>query len=182
LWYKNKDAYIKRYFLNEPQKDTHFTLFGKELHQRIATDDAFKDIRLPLLEEKVEADVGGVKVIGYIDALDLDNLILKDYKSSKNQWTQVDVEKLAQLEVYSLLVKLQFNATIRNTGVVWLETAWKENTMTQGGTKITLSRKLDLTGKRQEFKRTIYERDRKYAKEYLIRAMDEISQEYKNFV
>lgn len=178
LWYKNKNAYIQRYFWNEPQKDTEYTIFGRELHERIATDDAFKDIRLPLLEEKVEAEIGGVPVIGYIDALDLDKLILKDYKSSKNEWTQIDVEKLVQLEVYSLLLKKQRNVTIRDTSVVWLETGWNEKTTKQGGTVITLSRTLELTGKRKEFKRTIFERDRKYAEEYLIKAMEQISKEY----
>ena len=183
LWYKDKNAYIRRYFLNEKQKDTEYTLFGKETHDLIAKDPQFKDIQFSEYERKVEATVAGVKVMGYIDALDLSLPYLCDYKTSKNQWTQLDVEKLMQLDVYSLLLKLQYGITVKNVGVVWLETAWEEEVLKGSSSKIVLSKKLVLTGKRKRFERKIYERDRKAAKKWLEKAITEISEaweEYKN--
>lgn len=190
----DKEGFRKAYYEGLRQPDTMFTMFGREVHERIDTDPQFKDIRLQKAERKLEFTVAGIPVLGYIDTSN--DLYAKgmylfgEYKTgirtkdNKAPWTQTKVNKHNQLPFYSLGLQtiLKLGKASHDCFLVWLETQRKENIKKIGGATLNLGTSLELTGHTQQFERTIYEFERKMIREWIIQGALEIGADFKRYL
>ena len=177
LWQSNKEAYRKRYYLNEKPFETIQTTFGKKVHKQFEEDDSVIGS-----ETKFEADIDkGLKLLGYIDSFNEADLAIIDFKTSHNQktWTKVTVAKNKQLVFYSLLVQEKYGKFNRVATLKWYETRLKSNGVTyEGRTYETKNHDLELTGRVEEFKRKIYKWEVKKIKKDIINCAKEITKDY----
>src|SRR3990167_8851286 len=70
LWQRDKARFRRRYYENIKELDTVYTLFGRAVHAAIDKDPAYEKIRLPIAEKKIEVEICGVPLLGYIDTFD----------------------------------------------------------------------------------------------------------------
>jgi len=167
LWKTNKDAFRRRYYLNEKSPDTPETLFGKKCAE---DDEKTFDPRYTESEYKIDIPKFGTVLHGRLDKFDPVRLKFLDRKTGhadkdgKAPWDKVKVHKSIQLVWYSLLIKEKFGKVDPVCHIVWQETEWVKDTREFAGMtlpQIGKSRELRLTGKVKKFRRRIYEWERK---------------------
>lgn len=188
LWSKDKAKFRRRYYENIKDKDTVYTLFGKEVHAQIEKDPKFAHIRLPIAEQRMSVHIEGVPILGYIDTFDDVTCDFGEYKTAilnsdgSSKWTQLTVQKHDQLPFYSLLIQEKFGKKINKTFLVWLETVFKDNVRSIGGVKLGGERELVLTGKHEIFHRKMFQYDRDRIREWIIQSAKEISDDYQEWL
>jgi len=188
LWKKNKPEYRKRYYEGASGFVSPFTVFGSEVHKKI--EDGELPVEIPTgceHEVKLEANIKGVQVLGYLDILQPDTKTVIDVKTSINPWTQLMVEKLDQLTLYQLLIRENYDGAIdKKSHVLWLETQWAKQ---EQGTTATTSKgftmevtapeqHLELTGKQQMFTRSIKKYDLKDMENTIASVAEEINSDF----
>lgn len=184
LWKRDKTRFRRRYYEGITDPDSAFSLFGREVHALIDSDPKFADIRLAQAEKKVEVEIDGIPVLGYIDTYDPDTPLLGEYKSAirnpdgTSKWTKSTVLKHNQLPFYSLLVQEKYGVKVNKTYLVWLETAWEEGKKKMGGATIGFGRRLVLTGHTERFERRIYQYDRDRMRKWIVESAKEISDDF----
>lgn len=188
LWRKDKPAFRRRYYLGEPSFASPYTVFGTECHRKVEKGE------LELIghpadwydhEVKVEADIDGVHMLGYIDMLrNRAPLRVVDLKTSVNPWTLSDVQKLDQLPFYVLMLRENGIKASQYTGVLWLETAWQEGeskTVSVSGFEAEQEvspRHLILTGKQVYLSRRVYLSDLDRVRGIITSTAKEIEQDF----
>ena len=177
LWQNNKEQFRRRYYLNEPGIETAQTIFGKKVH-KIFEDDP----NIPGSETKFECEIDkGLKIMGYVDSFNKDDLSIIDFKTSHNEktWTPLTVAKNKQLVFYSLMVFEKYGRFNRVATLKWIETRFRDNTIVyQGRTYERQGREMELTGKEETFKRKIYKWEITALKKEIINAAKEITDDY----
>jgi len=113
---KSKEDYIRRYVYDEdiiPFWAKKYVDFGKEVHEKIENEqlevlllDCYNDFTDREMEIKTK--LGEIPLKGYIDAINTNERILIDYKTSKNPKTQAEVDKNEQLTFYAVMCELEF--------------------------------------------------------------------------
>lgn len=185
LWKTNPDQYRKQYYENLPKVSSIYTRFGKQIHEQLEKNhEFFPEIdRTGLREQQIETVIKGVKVKAFIDYIDLRTPLIRDYKTSISRWTPVKVQSHEQLPFYSLLVENEMGLTIRNTDILWFETAKKADVIKKGGVKLIGETELFLTGYYEVIKRPhpVTAKERTRLKKWLIETADEIRFDYEKF-
>lgn len=190
LWKKNKDAYRRRYYENEPSFENVETKFGKQVAEWLESGDPrVKHIpNYASREHDIEVMIEGTKVIGRLDGFSLEKLRFLDHKSAhvdkdgKPPWNKVKVRQLEQLPFYSMLVKEQYGKVDNVCHLIWIETEFKENTVEFDGHILKAKgRELCLTGRVKKFRRVIREFERKRIKEDLLKTIKEIQEDYAKY-
>lgn len=188
LWRKDKPRFRRKYYEGIEEPGTVYSLFGSEVHEQIEKDPKYSSIRLPKAEHRMEVDVCGVKVLGYIDTFDPDTFAFGEYKSGirkpdgSPRWTQADVNQHDQLPFYSLLIQEKYGVKINHTYLVWLETAMREEKVRMNGVILGGERELYLTGEWERFERRMYQYDRERMKKWIVESAKEISEDYECYL
>ena len=101
----NPEVWYDTYILGNKQVSKEMT-FGTMIAQKKQDDPTFlpQIPRCPLLQYKMEATFNGIPMIGKPDAIDLDNFILRDYKTGKKDWDKKRADETDQLTMYLMLV------------------------------------------------------------------------------
>ena len=169
-WKKSKDEYRTRYYHGAPAFTSPFTIFGNKVH-KMAEDGELEIVghnKEYQHEIKIETDIDGVNILGYIDMYHPDTHSITDLKTSVNPWTQVMVQKLDQLTLYQILVKKMHRKVDKKASLVWLETKWEDG-------------HLALTGKQQLFTRIIERWERDNLRDTIVAVANEISTDFEQF-
>jgi len=186
LFWKNKEQFRQRYYLNEKIPDTRYTLYGREVHKVLEEDTGLKTIpRLKHPEYPISVEISDVPIYGIIDSFGATRRSFIDYKSGirkedgSPRWTQVEVEKLDQLPFYATLIQEKFGKVHPVCKLVWLETAWNKIKEKVGSMEIDGEGNiLGLTGHYEVFKREIYPQEIKRMKEWIGESANLISNDY----
>lgn len=163
LFLKDKAAFRLKYYEGIKPPETKYTLFGHEVHLALQYGKYPHIPRYYKPEFKIETMVDDIPVLGVLDSFSLATRAFLDYKTSKNKWSDVDVQKLDQLPFYSVLVENKFGKVQPTCKVVVLETQPKMKKIEfDGHTLEGETDELELTGYHQVFRRKIepWERDR----------------------
>lgn len=107
------EQWYETYVLGIRQISRELT-FGSYIDKKIQEDPTFLPElpRYKLMQHKMEAKLGGLKIVGLPDGLDLVKFLLADYKTGKFKangapaWDQAKAEATGQLKMYLLLVWL----------------------------------------------------------------------------
>lgn len=195
LWKKDKDAFRRKYYLNEESFSTAETIYGKHIARLLEDEEEVKKHpvlslvpRYSVREQKIEVEIAGIRVMGYLDTFEPNTFQFGEFKSGhlsrdgKPPWDIVKVNKHDQLPFYSLLIKEKYGKVDRLTRLHWLETHFKKKTMDfEGMTLEASSRELELTGRIETFKRIIPQWERDNIRESIINAAKEISEDFTNY-
>lgn len=178
LWQTNKEAYRRRYYLDEPSVETYATIFGKQVHKQFEDDET-----IPGSETRFEIEIDkGLRLLGYVDSFNEADLSIVDFKTSHNQktWTKVSVAKNKQLVFYSLLVQAKYGKFNKVATLEWHETRLKPGGIEyKGRVYETSSRELELTGRVEVFKRKVYKWEIEKLRKEIIKAAKEITEDFK---
>jgi hypothetical protein len=187
LFEKDKTAYRKRYYEGKDSFSNEYTLYGHRIHKMV--EDGLLEIPehpkdVYKSEVKVECDIEGVRVLGYIDLFDPEKCRITDIKTSVNPWDNVRVAKLDQLPMYQLLVKKIYGKVSQYSNVVWLETRFskpttEEHEVSGFSVELETSRsQLELTGRVEVLKRRIAEWERKRIQDKIVRVAEQIDNDF----
>lgn len=180
---QSREEFRKRYYENRPMFITPELTFGKKIGEMLENDDeSLRHIlRYDTAEQKLEFDVDGISILGYIDTFDSERKKVGEYKTGKVPWTQGRVNKHLQLDIYSLGVETVFGNVDDECVLVWLET---EKVMKPANGRSTHSNayEIQFTGKVKEFTRVITKEDRENAYNTIIRVAQDISEDYTDWM
>ena len=138
LWRTSRKEFWKRYGLGIPSPTNKYIELGKAFMRSLEFDEWDKQITpvVSLVEKYdfVELDfrsqlaVGdkNVELRGIFDSVSDDYVDILEYKTSKNEWTQSDVDTDEQTLFYAALVWLEYEI-IPDVRLVWVETAEDDN-------------------------------------------------------
>jgi hypothetical protein len=195
LWKSSKEQFRKRYYLNEDPFETPETRFGKvigamvENNEHLFHEYAGKILNYPHKEYKIEVEVGGLKLLGYLDQFDdTEYKILEMKTGHKNKqgkvpWDRIKVQKHTQLVFYSLLVEKKFGKVHSEVILQWLETDFVDKTIEFDGHILSAkSRELQIISEPQTFKRKIHKWERVKLLRDILQTAEEISADYTNWI
>jgi hypothetical protein len=183
LWYSDRQKYINRYFLDLPEEPSIYMDFGKQF--AISTEtyikDGIIDNNLPHFyldkirpmkgleaEKEISLSINDIQVKGFIDAWDVHNNRVIDFKTSGKPWTIDTLKDSLQMKVYALAMFVN-GESIPESQINWL------------GTKRTKDG-LSFTGESFELTHT-FEMDELLKAIVLIeQTCKEISEVYKSFL
>src|SRR3990167_2538441 len=178
LWLSSKEEYKQRYFLGIKQKPNKYLEFGKKVDEAIETgrtDDAsLKAIsimipRYTVMQAILTPDYKGLTLYGKLDTFNPLTTAFRDYKTSKNRWTQGQADSNQQMTFYALLVFLIHKQLPAAIHIDWIETKEENGEM-------------KVTGKTQEFETKRSMVDLAKVSKSVIQVAEEISEHYKKFV
>lgn len=189
-WERSKDAYRKRYYLNEEQYTSEEMHFGSEVHKLL--EDPNSDIQVPRFdtrEFKIWINIEGLNVLAYIDDFDSKDFRFRDTKTGhitskgKAPWDKDKVAEHKQLPFYAMLLREKYHLKGEIICFLdWLETGWYYPTEEFDGEILTATtQKLRLTGKIETFERCITPVEMDNQKERLLRIAKEISLDFQNW-
>jgi hypothetical protein len=191
MWNKSKEAYRKRYYLNEDPFETPETRFGKVIGAMVENNEhmfheyAGKILNYPHKEYKIEVEVSGLKILGYLDQFDdTEYKILEMKTGHKNKegkvpWDKIKVQKHKQLVFYSLLVEKKFGKVHPEVILQWLETDFVDKTVEfDGHTLSARSRELQIISDPQTFKRKVFKWERVKLMREILKTAEEITNDY----
>jgi hypothetical protein len=155
LWYSDRQKYINRYFLNLPEEPSIYMNFGKQFAENTEAYikdgiimDTFPDFYIDKIrpmkgleaEKEISMSINDIQVKGFIDAWDVQNNRVIDFKTSKIPWNINNLKNSLQMKVYALAMFVNGDQ-IPECQINWLGT-----TKTRKG--------LDFTGESFELNHT----------------------------
>lgn len=195
LWKENKEKYRDRYYRGLPSPDSAEMIFGKQI-AKILEDEKATTVH-PILrlvprykqpEYRLEVDLDGVRVQGYIDSFDPKNNAFYEYKTGhkswdgKDPWDRVKVAKHEQLPFYSLLIAEHLGKVTRKCHLVFLETEMVVKEQTFQGQSFGLTMKEPrLTGRIEVFPRIVYGYERARIRQSILDIAKEITEDYQQY-
>ena len=129
-WEKNPNLYYEMYVLNLEAPFTKWMKKGKDLAEYLEkgceVDDDIKVVAdfIPQYKHKefeIRTKMEDIKLLGYLDSFDDDELKIYEYKTGK-KYTQGMANKLGQLDFYALLVYLKYKKLPTSIKLIWVET------------------------------------------------------------
>lgn len=102
-----KKQYIVQYFMGIKAPTSPQMMKGSNIHDELPNLLELDENSINEFEYKIEANIGGVKCLGYIDRVDITNGIVYEYKTGK-PWTYDAVQNHKQMHMYYLLYKERF--------------------------------------------------------------------------
>lgn len=136
LWKSSKLQFYKRYVLGEDNLRLKAFDKGKEfgeyketgLTPEYCSDPLLEQVAndvpsLDLMEHKLTPKLGDIQLLAFLDSCKLDLTHFDEYKTSKNAWTQKDVNAHEQLDFYALCIYIMSEEKILPTcSLYWIET------------------------------------------------------------
>lgn len=123
----NTGQYVKRYIYEEKLEGIYLE-FGKDVATKLQVGfDTFgiKDIPKER-EKKLECVYQEIPLLGYADGFsqEKDCIIIDEYKTSVNKWTQAMTDKTEQLTFYAIMSMVMFKVPLDKIRLrlYWLET------------------------------------------------------------
>lgn len=183
LWYSDRQKYIDRYFLDLPQEPSIYMDFGRQFATSTETyiNDGIIDNNLPHFyldkirplkgleaEKPISLSINDIQVVGFIDAWDMANNRIIDFKTSGKPWTIHTLQCSLQMKVYALAMFVNGDK-IPETQINWL------------GTKRTKDG-LSFTGESYELRHTFEMDDLLKAIVLIEETCKEISAVYSQFI
>lgn len=196
LWRKSKDQYREKYYENGPSFETVETIFGNHIGrlmenpEEVAKHPVLSTIpNYPVKEHPIIVEIGGVKIMGYLDQFHDEKLAFIEMKTGhpnkdgKAPWDRVKVMKHDQLPFYSLLIEKKYGKVEPYCQLVWLETAFQKKSKEFAGHVLEAEgRELVLTGKVEVFKRRIAKWERERIEKMIVDTAAEISADYTKYL
>jgi hypothetical protein len=183
LWYSDREKYINRYFLNLPEEPSIYMNFGKQFATSTETfiKDGIIDNNLPHFyiekirsmkgleaEKEISLSINDIQVKGFIDAWDVHNNRVIDFKTSGKPWTMDMLKDSLQMKVYALAMFVN-GESIPESQINWLGTKRSKNG-------------LSFTGESFELKHTFEMDELLKAIVFIEQTCKEISKTYTNFL
>ena len=195
LWLRDKDGYRKRYYLQEPYFSTPYTEFGNEVGGALEDRNWDHPVLAPVVgkvpqqthpEHRIDVDVLGVPVMGFLDDFNMETKFIEEYKTGirnkgKAPWDRVKVRKHKQLTLYTLMVREKYGSYNPNIQLTWMETEWADiNKEVEFGGKIIVEshKGLRLTGHVEIFPRNIKEWELDRMADIIRKTAEAISEDY----
>ena len=166
LWKRSKKDYRIRYYEGKPMYITPELTFGKKIaeqYEALHTDEKVQ-VDSPVLqtvsrgniaEYKLECELNGVPVLGFIDSFDESNNTIYELKTGKVPWTQARVERHQQLLMYASCVKALHGKYNPYVKLIWLKTHKVDGIIEIDGVKCSHP-EIQLTGDKEEFIRIVH--------------------------
>lgn len=129
--------YALKYIYDEAARTNPRMLLGKQVAEMVENDleqedEALEHLRIFLpryqyQEYKIEEELNGIKLVGFLDGFDEDPMKVGEYKTGR-LWTKGMADKTEQLHWYALLLYLKFGVDPGRVPMVlhWMPTEWKE--------------------------------------------------------
>ncbi len=183
LWYSDRKKYINRYFLNLPEEPSIYMNFGKQFAEDTEAYikdgiimETFPDFYIDKIqsfkgceaEKEISLSINDIQVKGFIDAWDVENNRVIDFKTSGKPWTMDTLKDSLQMKVYSLAMFVN-GESIPESQINWL------------GTKRTKNG-LYFTGESHEIRHTFEMDDLLKGIVLIEQTCKEISENYKSFL
>lgn len=113
----SKETWYERYVLGKKQESTGAMDFGRKIGEEYPYEPSFKR------EYKVESMLGPIKLLGFIDAFDLENKKVIELKTGKS-WTKKKAESHGQIDLYCamLFVMHKIHPADLDIKLIWLQT------------------------------------------------------------
>lgn len=183
-WMSNPERFRREYFENGKKLDTKYLRFGKgvaELIEKGKHKELLPDLPIyPNPEYKMQCEVAGVPILGFIDSYDPVNNVFLEYKTGKNPWNQAKVQKHDQLTLYAAMLKQITGKIPEYCDLVWIET--KEGSVEVEDFWRTNEKEINVTGKMVVFRREFDEREVDRIEFVVQKAAEEISEAYQEFI
>jgi hypothetical protein len=141
LWYSDRQKYINRYFLNLPEEPSIYMNFGKQFAEDTEAYikdgiimETFPDFYIEKIrpmkgleaEKEISLSINDIQVKGFIDAWDVHNNRVIDFKTSGKPWTIDTLKTSLQMKVYSLAMFVNGDQ-IPECQINWLGTRRMKN-------------------------------------------------------
>lgn len=181
-WKTSPEQYRRQYFEGTPFIESPEILFGGKIGRLLETHDESMDHILQYSdpEHKLEFEVDGVPIFGFIDSYSPERNAFLEYKTGKQPWDQKRVNKHLQLDIYSLGIETLYGKVEDLCHLIWMQTENVEHKK-EGRATHADSYSIRLTGEVQTFERIVTKDDRYAARETIVRVAHEIDQAYRKF-
>lgn len=185
LWEKNPERFKREYFEQQSKLDTKYLRFGKGFAKSIEDGSVKQTLPELIVYKEIEYQIKDVKInevpiLSFIDSYDPDEHVFREYKTGKNPWNQVKVQKHGQLVFYAVGLKAKHGNMPAYCDLDWIET--KEQAVDVTDFWSTVDKKLSLTGKITSFRRYFDMRELERMEERIERVAKEISKAYHEFI
>lgn len=121
----NPDEWYEKYINGKRGRDTGPLVFGKNVGERLASEQDFlpEVPRLKEYEHELSVKIGKIQCIGFLDNFDLDNRAFSEFKTGK-KWTQDKANKHGQIDMYAAMIYLKYNIKPEDLKIslIWLPT------------------------------------------------------------
>ncbi len=183
-WMSSPERFRREYFENGKKLDTKYLRFGKGIAE-LAEKGTLKELLPDLVvydkpEFRMECEIAGVPLLGFIDSYDSKNNVFIEMKTGKNPWDQRKVQKHDQLTLYAAMLKALTGKMPEYCDLIWIET--KEGAKQVEDFWRTNEKELNLTGKMVTFRREFDEREIDRMETIVQKAAEEISEAYQEFI
>ncbi len=183
LWIKARETYRKKYYAKDPPQyaQSPEMAFGNEVTEAMERNEEWCAFipRHKTFEHEMIFDIGGVKILAYIDNIDLETMTFREQKTGRTPWTQNKVNKHKQLDIYSLGLQEKYGKINDKCELVHVMTEKVLKTkMFQGIELESDSYDLKLTGEYTIFERIITQQERDDMKTLIIKVAREIEEDW----
>ena len=121
----NKEEWYEKYINGKRGKDTGPLVFGKNVGERLASEQTFlpEVPRLKEYEHELLVKIGRIQCIGFLDNFDLESKSFAEFKTGK-KWTQDKANKHRQIDMYAAMIYLKYNIKPEDLKIslIWLPT------------------------------------------------------------
>lgn len=126
----DKEEWYEKYINGKRGKDTGPLVFGKNVGERLATEQDFlpEVPRLKEYEHELCVKIGKIPCIGFLDNFDLEAKCFSEFKTGK-KWTQDKANKHRQIDMYAAMIYLKYGIKPEdlNIKLIWLPTEEKQD-------------------------------------------------------
>jgi len=191
LWLDNKDQYRSSYYENIQGHRSPELLFGSEVAKRLQ-EGTFRLANLtqyPIQEHRIYAEVDNVPFSAYIDQYEPNLVKFREIKTGRlksdgrPRWTQRDVDRHLQLDVYSLLLQITEGRVDEECHLDWIVTKGKKMFMEFDGQILEQEgQEVELEGSVHTFRRVISQLERDRCRSLIRSIAEEISRDYTEYI
>lgn len=134
LFERSPKEYKRIYILGEEQRTSRAMEYGSKLADVLENGDDGEDVLISSLysllpkyktmEKKIEAETGGIKILGKLDTYCPKTHNFREYKTGKIPWTQRKVDNHGQITFYAMLIFLAYKKIPKDIELIWAETEY----------------------------------------------------------
>lgn len=138
----------------------------------------------PVREHRIQVEIQGVPLLGFMDMYHPENNDFRDQKTGRVPWNQARVDSHSQLPFYSLLIEAKHGKAADKGYIDWMEALLVDEVdpiMIHGKRYEVAEKFPKLTGRIESFERRISDLDRYRELEDIVTAAHEISADFLQF-
>ena len=184
-WESSPGRFRREYFEAGKKLDTKYLRFGKGIAEMIESGK-HKEllpelIVYPVSEHEIRTEICGVPILSFIDDYDPENNVFREKKTGKIPWTMAKVIKHGQLLFYATALKHSTGKMPEYCDLDWIQTRDTVDDEIDDFWK-TKEKTVKVTGVIKVFHREFDEREIEKMEERIVKAANEISDAYKEFL